>query len=105
MGASCVMKYKHFILASEVETQHNLGKHEIHYLGPQKANAQVSANVVIYSACIAVTWGPCNPQQRNPLVVTGVSLKGGIIDPCSCCSLYTSLFFSFFISFFFFFEN
>ena len=40
MGASCVMKYKHFILASEVETQHNLRKHEIHYLGPQKANAQ-----------------------------------------------------------------
>nr|XP_019811047.1 PREDICTED: short coiled-coil protein-like [Bos indicus] len=57
--------------ACEVETQHNLKKHEIHYLGPQKAIAQVSANVAIYSACIAVTWGPCDLQQRSPLVVNG----------------------------------
>ncbi|XP_059739826.1 short coiled-coil protein [Bos taurus] len=71
MGASCVMKSEHFIFASEVETQHNLKKHEIHYLGPQKAIAQVSANVAIYSACIAVTWGPCDLQQRSPLVVNG----------------------------------
>ena len=103
MGASCVMKSKHFIFSSEVETQHNLRKHEIHYLGPQKAIAQVSANVAIYSACIAVTWGPCNLQQRSPLVVNGVSLRGGIIGPYSYCSLYTS--FSLSLSFFFFFEN
>ena len=55
MGASCVMKSKHFILASEVETQHNLRKHEIHCMGPQKAIAQVSANVAIYTARITVT--------------------------------------------------
>ena len=65
MGASCVMKSEHFIFASEVETQHNLKKHEIHYLGPQKAIAQVSANVAIYSACIAVTWGPCDLPRRD----------------------------------------
>ena len=93
------MKSEHFIFASEVETQHNLKKHEIHYLGPQKAIAQVSANVAIYSACIAVTWGPCDLQQRSPLVVNGMSLQGGIIGPWSYCFLYTS--FSLSLSFFF----